>query len=142
MKRIASATPGRIRIRDTALREQERLQEVSARIQSLDAVTAVRPNRSAGSIVVSYDATQATLADMVDLVDACINDGETIAVAAPRPALQRKINRYAKYGALSTLGVSLAFAAAGAKRLHIISGCAFLVCLGGHLAVHRKSLLR
>lgn len=53
-----------------------------------------------------------------------------------------QVNRYAKAGMLGSLSASLALAATGQKRLHAVTGGIFVACLGVHLGVHRRSLLR
>ncbi len=59
-----------------------------------------------------------------------------------RRAILRRLNGYAKFGMMASLGASLALAAAGNKRLHIATGGVYLALLGIHMAVHRRQLLK
>jgi hypothetical protein len=59
-----------------------------------------------------------------------------------RRSIKRRVNRYAKAGMLGSLATSLALAAAGQKRWHAVSGGIFVACLGVHLSIYRRSLLR
>ncbi len=142
MSRIVSTLPGRIRVRDAALRNPARLARLAAALGALGGVRSVQPNAGAGSIVLYYDVVGADIEAMEHAVDAA-TDAE---LAAPRPAGRRssrvRINRYAKAGMLGSLGASLVFAAAGAKRWHVVTGGMFVACLAVHIGVHRRHLLR
>lgn len=54
----------------------------------------------------------------------------------------RKLNRAAKAGMLLSLAASLAFAADGKRRAHVVSGGVFVACLGLHLWHHRGRMTR
>ncbi|MDR1423576.1 MAG: hypothetical protein LBI92_03080 [Azoarcus sp.] len=54
----------------------------------------------------------------------------------------RKLNRVAKAGMLLSLAASLAFAAGGKRRAHVVSGGVFVACLGLHLWHHRNRMMR
>ena len=139
MSRIASSIPGRIRVRDPQLRQAERLERLRAVLAGGEGVTSSEINPTVGSLLLGYDAATVAPEIMEALVDAAV-DAE---LAAPRPdTAEARLNRYAKRGMLASLALSLAFAAAGKKRWHVLSGGLFLAGLGLHLAVNRKRLLR
>lgn len=139
MSRIASSIPGRIRVRDPQLRQAERLERLRAVLAAGEGVTSSEINPTTGSLLLGYDAATVAPEIMEALVDAAV-DAE---LAAPRPdTAEARLNRYAKRGMLASLALSLAFAAAGKKRWHVLSGGLFLAGLGLHLAVNRKRLLR
>lgn len=142
MSRIVSSIPGRIRARDTALRQPERLARLHAALGATAGVLSASANAAAGSLVLHYDAARIPVEDMEAIVEAAV-DAE---LARPKnglpPSTRVRINRCAKYGMLGSLGISLALAASGQKRWHALSGALFVACLGVHLTVHRRHLLR
>lgn len=144
MARIVSSLPGRIRLRDPALRQADRLARLSAVLQALAGVQAVEGNVKAGSLVLRYEAAGAD----VDAMEAAVESAADAEFARPRPGLNLqpstrvRINRYAKRGMLISLAASLALAAAGRKRWHAATGGVFVAFLAAHLLVHRRHLLR
>ncbi|MER2551675.1 MAG: HMA2 domain-containing protein [Thauera sp.] len=142
MNRIASSTPGRVRIRDLALRNPTRMERVESALDRIDGIHDIVPNAAAGSIVLHYDATAIEPDELEHRIDAIVD----AALAAPgkpgRHKLRRQANRAAKIGMLGSLGASLALAATGNKRWHAVTGGVFVACLGVHLGLHRKALLR
>lgn len=142
MSRVASSIPGRIRVRDTALRQPDRLARLHAALQAVDGVHDVESKLAAGSVIVRYNAARFAPEAMETLVEQHV-DAE---LARPRgkfpPSVRMRINRAAKAGMLGSLAVSLALAATGNKRWHAASGLVFVACLGVHLTVHRRHLLR
>lgn len=142
MSRIVSALPGRIRIRDRVLRERARLGRVEAALARLEGIDSLQGNPGAGSIVLHFDAARVDVAALEAAVDATI-DAELATPHKPhRRSLKMQINRSAKFGMLGSLAASLALAAAGEKRWHAVTGGLFVACLGVHLGVHRRSILR
>lgn len=142
MSRVASSIPGRIRVRDTALRQPDRLARLHATLQAVDGVHDVESKPATGSVIVHYNAAHFAPEAMETLVEQHV-DAE---LARPRskfpPSTRMRINRAAKAGMLGSLAVSLALAATGNKRWHAASGLVFVACLGVHLTVHRRHLLR
>ena len=141
MTRIASSSPGRIRIKDTALRRQDCLSRVQKDLAPLEGVRELRANPAAGSIVVFFDHGQVSPAELERRVEQAVD----AALAAPRKArrsIHNRLTRAAKIGMLGSLGASLALAATGNKRWHAVTGGVFVACLGVHLGLHRKALLR
>lgn len=169
MNLIASSLPGRLRLRAPALRRQAAQQRLVAGLTGLPGALSVAGNAAAGSIALTYDAARVAREDMetaaLGVAQAVLGAGvegeEAEAQAAGKavatapapavgsrragfvaPSLRVRINRQAKRGMLASLAVSLALAAAGARRWHVVSGGAFLVFLALHLTVHRRHLLR
>ncbi len=52
------------------------------------------------------------------------------------------VNQIIKFGMLGTLIPSMVWAAAGSKKLHILSGYGFLVFVGMHMYSYRERLLK
>lgn len=142
LTRIASSSPGRIRIRDLALRNRNRIESVQQALEGIDGIHDVAANVAAGSVVLHYDPGTIAPAELERRIDAIIDT----ALAAPgkpgRHTIRRQVNRAAKIGMLGSLGASLALAAAGSKRWHAVTGGVFVACLGVHIGLHRKALLR
>ncbi|RTL19733.1 MAG: hypothetical protein EKK55_18880 [Rhodocyclaceae bacterium] len=141
MTRIASSSPGRIRIKDPALRRRDCLSRVHKELAPLEGVRELRPNLVAGSIVVFFDHGEVSPAKLEQRIEQALD----AALAAPRKArrsIHNRVNRAAKIGMLGSLGASLALAATGNKRWHAVTGGVFVACLGVHLGLHRKALLR
>lgn len=142
MKRIVSAVPGRIRIKDAALAQAALGEKITQRLKRDLAVTATRINVGAASIVVNYDATALSPAEAQRQIERLLADELGQPPLAPRRRSRRlRVNRYAKIAALTSLGASLAFAAAGRKRLHVLTGSIFVASLGVHLAIFRRTLV-
>lgn len=138
MTHIASSVPGRIRFRDTALRDPSALAGLESVLGALDGVTSTHGNAVAGSIVVRYERARIKPGGIVQAVAATLGGARP---GAARP-LKLRVNRYVKIGALSTLSVSLMLAAARRRGAHAALGCAFLACLGAHLYINRRTLMR
>ena len=141
MTRIASSSPGRIRVKDPALRGRDCLSRVHKELAPLEGVRELRPNLVAGSIVVFFDHGEVSPAKLEQRIEQALD----AVLAAPRKArrsIHNRVNRAAKIGMLGSLGASLALAATGNKRWHAVTGGVFVACLGVHLGLHRKALLR
>lgn len=142
MSRIVSSLPGRIRIRDKLLLNPARSKQLEATLLRMDGVTAVVSNPGAGSMVIQFDAERTDTPVLEAAVEAAVDS----ALAAPLPKGKRsakmRINRYAKAGMIGSLATSIALAASGQKRWHAVTGGIFVACLGVHLSVYRRSILR
>lgn len=142
MTRIVSSLPGRIRLRDPALRQPDRLARLGAALEALAGVLAVEGNLKAGCLVVRYEAAGREVEAMEAAVEALVDAEFSRPRPGLRPSTRVRLNRYAKRGMAVSLGASLVLAAAGYKRWHILTGGAFVACLAVHLAVHRRHLWR
>jgi len=70
MKRIVSAVPGRIRLRDPGLRERQRHERVRVRLADLDGVRSVEGNPATGSLLLRYDVAAIARSAMEARVEA------------------------------------------------------------------------
>lgn len=151
MNWIVSAVPGRIRIRDTRLRDAARQERLGAILAEIDGVVEVEGNPRTGSMLLRYTPEHTTRVEMEARVSAAVGTELAPQPVAREPApartprrwqRDRKLNTWAKYGMLGSLGVSLALAAAGSKKAHAATGGLFLGLLGIHMAVHRRHLFK
>ena len=146
MKCIVSAVPGRLRIKDPYLSTEATVASISASLAQELPIQSLRSNIVANSIVIHYHASAIGLSVMKtrteDLLAKLMQQGGISGSARPwSRSVKRNINRCAKIGALASLAASLALAYTGPKRLHIITGWVFVVCLCAHLAVFRRTLM-
>lgn len=146
MTRVVSTLPGRVRVRDKALRNPALCARVEAQLRQIEGLAVMQPNPSVGSIVLHFAAGDIDPLELERKIDAIIDAIIDAAIATPRPSgarpLRLQVNRVAKLGMLGSLTASLALAASGQKRWHAVTGAAFVACLGVHLGVHRRNLLR
>lgn len=142
MSRIVSSLPGRIRVRAPALRKQVHAQHVTAALARLDGVTRIESNPNASCIVIHFAPSRVVIEDFDTLVEKTIDDVLAKPLTNGRRPTRMQVNRYAKVVMLGSLATSVALAASGQKRWHAITGAVFLGCLGVHLGVHRRHLLR
>ena len=147
MKRIVSAVPGRLRIKDPYLSTELAVASISASLSRELPIQSMRPNLVANSIVLHYDAALIDLSAMKAVTENLLaklmrqeaaNDSSRL----KRRSAKRKLNRYAKIGALSSLAASLAFALTRYKQLHIVTGWVFVASVVVHMAVFRRTLLK
>lgn len=144
MQQIVSAVPGRLRVKDARFGDAElaadfvrRLHEAAAN----DTAFVTRINTGAESVVVQYDPSDIELRVARARVGKALSEMAGHAVHRKGRSRRLRVNRYAKMGALASLGASMAFAAAGHKRLHVITGMAFLAFLSAHLIIFRRTLV-
>jgi hypothetical protein len=143
MKRIVSAVPGRLRIKDGALADRALCERIALRLTQDLAITSTRINTGAASIVVAYDTDAMSPGEAHLQIERVFAEEFPPPQFAPRRRSRRlRVNRYAKLVALTSLGASLAFAAAGQKRMHVLTGTVFVASLGVHLAIFRRTLVR
>lgn len=144
MKFIASSLPGRMRIRNAKLRgDLCRLNALAQILKALDPYCDITPNTTSGSLLVLYDCERVSQNELEKTVHRATRTilGEVRIRKKHYTPATLNLNRYAKYGMFSTLGLALWFAAARARRPHAATGWLFVACLGMHLAVHRHRLL-
>jgi hypothetical protein len=155
MNPVASSIPGRLRLRAPSLRAPKTLARLAAQLGALDVSCRVETNPCCGSLLLRYDTTRLAQASVEAAALAWFAPASTGSPApqsgrAQKPLRQKplrhytrtslKLNRYAKYGMLASLGASLVYAATGATRAHALAGAVFVACLGAHMAVHRHRL--
>ncbi|TWA61787.1 hypothetical protein FBZ84_11241 [Azospirillum baldaniorum] len=152
---IASAVPGRIRVRHPLLRRADRFQEALGRLETLDAVRVTESNPAVGSVLLSYDPAVLTPDDARSQVEALLSavlhpaeappppDAPT-SVAESKPAapeLKWRINRAAKIGMMGSMAATLAALGVG-KRVHAGFGTLFVAFMLVHMTVQRKRLFQ
>lgn len=122
---LASHIPGRLRVRDRALRgaASERL---AVAVGGLPGVREAVANPVAGSLLVSYDPAALDLAALL----AALGPAARAGAEERMPALPARKLIHA--GMVATFGLSVAAALAGATRAHVVLGLAF----GGLVVVH------
>ncbi|MHB8786961.1 MAG: HMA2 domain-containing protein [Thauera sp.] len=140
--RIASSSPGRVRIRDLALRDHHRIEQFEAQLRRIEGIQELQSNPAAGSVVVLYDRARLDALELESRIDELVDRVLATPRSPARRSLRNRANRIAKVGMLGSLGASLALAATGNKRWHALSGGGFVACLGVHITLHRKALLR
>lgn len=146
MSRIVSSIPGRIRVRDKALRDQTKLDQLKKELSKIAAITALQDNVRTGSVLLRFDRNGVELSAIEADIDAVVN--KVVGKPLRRQSLlsKKNINRYNKIIMLGSLGASLiALRIARRKsriRWHRLTGYIFVANLGVHLYIYRKSLLR
>ena len=148
MGQFASAVPGRLRVKDPRFGDVSAANDYLTRLQQAmggDKRLTTRINPAATSVIVHFDARRTPLIDVQRAASELLEsraapDTQRHKSSGKRRSRRMRINRYAKIGALASLAASMAFAAAGGKRLHVITGMLFLACLSAHLAVFRRTL--
>ncbi|TWA85701.1 hypothetical protein FBZ83_103293 [Azospirillum brasilense] len=152
---IASAVPGRIRVRHPLLRRTDRFQEALGRLESLDAVRVTESNPAVGSVLLSYDPAVLTPDDARSRVEALLSAVLHPAEAVPppdapapvadskpaAPELKWRINRAAKIGMMGSMAATLAALGVG-KRVHAGFGTLFVAFMLVHMTVQRKRLFQ
>ncbi len=143
MKYIAAAIPGRIRIKNSQFCNHEITHHVLELITKELPVQVTRVNLAANSIIIQYDAQKIAPSVMQQQIELLLASSlGPSAISRKRRSTRLRINRYAKIGALTSLTASLAFALSKHKRLHVATGYVFLACLGTHLAIFRRTMVR
>ena len=141
VRRVVSASPGRIRIRDRALRNPGRLAALEAVLAKREGILETSTNPGAGSLVLHFDPRRISIEALETLVDTTLD--RLLATPAPTGnSRRRKINQLAKIGMLGSLATSLALLATGQKRGHAVAGALFVAGLGVHLSIYRRSIFR
>lgn len=152
---IASAVPGRIRVRHPLLRRNDRYREALSRLEALDAVRVAESNPAVGSVLLTYDpavlAADDAWSQIEALLSAVLHPAETAppqeasvsAVAGKPAAPERKwrINRAAKIGMMGSMAATLAALGVG-KRVHAGFGTLFVAFMLVHMTVQRKRLFQ
>lgn len=146
MNAIASSIPGRIRLRLDACVDLPRVAEA---LRQHPGVRTVRVNARAASLVAEYDsalAPQATIEafsrTLIAPAQAPVPALQTTASTTSRRHWRLRANRYAKFGAMGAMTISLAALAWRNKRLHTGAGIAALLFAGLHMYIHRRTLTR
>jgi len=152
---IVSNVAGRARFRDPALKREPRLEEAQRALAALPGVSAVEANVRVGSLLVHYDPALAALESLAQAVGARAGAAaEAGRGAAPRPRSRRAAEVPRRPGAplvdrrvlknlglLATLSVSMGGALFHLKKLHYLSGLAFVALSGDHVLERKRALI-
>ena len=151
---IESFIEGRIRIRDSRLKDPEQALVCQSLLQAVDGVEGISINPKTGSLLVTYDRTKipgsrieelavqmgfAPAGSTHDLLAA-----EKGATHSPRPARKKFTRRQralVRYGLLASLVTTTVFAYTN-RPLHHVTGLAFLGFALTHLTMYRKTFLK
>lgn len=157
MPLIASSIPGRLRLRDRALRNPARLEDLRRTVARWRGVEVAEANPLAGSLLLRYDPARLPQARIEARIAQLASKSAPVKSPAERPAparhggtprahaggtLRVRTNRWAKRGMLLSLAISLLLAGAGRKRWHALAGGLFLASLAVHLWAQRRHILR
>lgn len=153
---IASAVPGRVRVRHPLLRRAGRVHAVAARLEAIPGVRVAAVDPVVGSLLALYDPDACDPGDAERRIAAAavaVLDPGPGPEDAPEPGagpgvepsgrgrgIKRRINRAAKIGMMGSMALSLGALGVG-KRLHAGAGAVFVALMLTHMAVHRKRLL-
>jgi len=158
MAAIASALPGRLRLRDPAWRSPDRNEALRVELAGWDKVGSVEGNPRGGSLLLRYDPAElapseieARVAERFALPPKAASSAAVSRPAPPRPVWSadalldsvatRQANKISKIGLLASTALMLA-ALGFSKRLHAAAGGVNLALLLVHLAYNRQKMLR
>ena len=144
MSRIVSSLPGRIRVRDKRLRDQERLAELKKELSKITAITALQDDVRTGSIVVNFDPSAIEIAVLETRLDSAVDQVLVERLTLP-PITKKQLNRYNKIAMMGSLAASLALTTARRKRWrrwHALTGYLFVASVAVHMIIYRKTLFR
>ena len=146
MTKIVSSIPGRIRVRDKKLRDQDRLDQLKNELSSIAAITELQEDVRTGSLLIRFDRNAIELVDIESSIDSAVN---TVIGMLPKPYTplsKKNFNRANKLIMLSSFGTSIAALAIPRRSFrrfwHQSTGWLFLANLGAHLYIYRKSVKR
>ena len=144
MSRIVSSLPGRIRVRDKRLRDQERLTELKKELSKITAITALQDDVRTGSIVVNFDPSAIEIAVLETRLDSAVDQVLVERLTLP-PITKKQLNRYNKIAMMGSLAASLALTTVRRKRWrrwHALTGYLFVASVAVHMIIYRKTLFR
>lgn len=156
MVAIASALPGRLRLRDPAWRLPARNEDIRRELAGWSAIGSAEGNPKGGSILLRYDPALLPPSELEARIAERFAIPARTAKTAPgplvtRPAwaddewldtlVTRKTNKAAKIGLLASTAVMLA-SLGFSKRLHAAAGGVNLALLAVHLIYNRQKMMR
>ncbi len=144
MSRIVSSLPGRIRVRDKRLRDQNRMTELKQALSNIAAISALQADARTGSVVITFDAEAIEISTLERHLDAAV-DKVLLEPFTPPPISKKQLNRYSKIAMMGSLAASLALTAARRKRWrrwHAFSGYLFVASVAVHMVIYRKTLFK
>lgn len=135
---IAHSLPGRIRLRHPALRDPATLSRALEALRGLPGIERAEGSVATGSLLVRAEDPGVPGAVETALLKVL---GTPAPARRPKPA-PRSWHKAVKAGMGGLLGISLALAAAGRERGHVVAGCGFAGFLLMHLGLNRSRLIR
>lgn len=144
MNRIVSSLPGRIRVRDQGLRDQQRLTELKQALSKISAISSLQENVRTGSIVVNFDVNAIDIVSLETMLDAAVDRVLNEPLTLP-PISKKQLNRYNKVAMVGSLAASLALTVARKKhwrRWHALTGYLFVASVAAHMVIYRKTLFK
>ncbi len=161
---IVSSINGRLRYRAPWLKQHTLQQAFKDKLHQQPAITQMNMNVSTGSILVNYDTNYISRAALealiVEIALSLVSSAEARTCPmhtvnestnksrtpsqkpSKRPIKAISVNQAIKFGMLGSLIPSMAWAAVGSKKIHILSGGVFLIFVGMHMFSYRKRLLK
>ncbi len=168
---IISSINGRLRYRAVWLKQASVQHAFKDELQQQGAITQITANEKTGSILVNYDANNISRekfeAFIIEIALKLVAKTDTVAnpkhsqrvvnntalnegrrqTRKPKKWSRKQVagisgNQAIKFGMLGTLIPSMVWAAVGSKKIHIVSGAAFLVFVAMHAYSYRERLLK
>jgi hypothetical protein len=143
---IASHVEGRLRVRGDELKDSSLVRGVRDKLLARDGLLEVLANLKTGSLLIFYDPSPGvkegvlhTLTPYLQKLAEGPSPKTGTSILARLPNLPNR-RRVVHLGMLSSLGVSLLAAVLDQKKLHILTGIAWLVFLGFHLSGKKRIL--
>ncbi len=153
---IVSATPGRVRFRNSAITGSSFSSSVESRLKQKKGISKVTVNKNSGSILVEYD----TASYSIDQVGELIRESLSLPAVQSSPTNSSHIGNF--LGAFSSVGkrpgkqmrnslnsgliasllISMLAIVGDNKKLHIQAGLAFLVLVTKHTFDNKKRIWR
>ena len=140
MKRIVSAVPGRLRIKDHQFASQASIDRVVAELAAQLPLTATRANPGANSVVITYPQDKITPDAMQRRTEEILGRVLGRGSRSRGRSMRLHLNQASKVIAVGSLATSLAFGVARYKQLHIVTGWVFVASVVVHMAVFRRTL--
>lgn len=144
---ITSCIDGRIRVRDSLLRNASVAGTLNRVLLDAPGVKAVSINSRAGSLLILFRQAQTTVREIIALLEEFLPAAKTASAPVPaKSGRSRQVGlatirrRAVNLGMLASLLVSLLGAALGAKTLHIVAGIIFVAVAGVHHYDKRQAL--
>ncbi len=136
-----SVTPGRIRLRNKALKAEELAYTLRDQLLEVRGVVQVQINKRIGSILILFDKAKTNAEKILcDLAGVLGIDREKIKKTI-NTITGKKARQYVKQGMLVTLGIGLG-AALFSEKWHIAFGLVFTKLVALHLYQNRRTLMK
>lgn len=128
---LVSHVPGRLRVRERALRG-EASERLAGAIRGLPGVREACACPLTGSVLVCYEPGATDLGGLLAALGPAAGEG------APAPRSWTSARSLTKAGLAGTFGLCLGAALVGARRVHVLSGVAFSALALLHVLQNRR----